>query len=356
MIRPLFITVAVVLGLQGGPPSGDRRTPQEYLDAVRAVGEPEFDPARKNEPGYKERYRGQQHALYQKKAALLLELCHAYPDDARVAEWMNRRWVLLGWNQDPRAVAQEVLADIQSTAVGPLPTTLRRDAAYWTAYYRAHQHAGDAAGIRAAVLAFVDAFPRDERGAELLAMVAEEPSADIDLRRTTYQRLARDYADTHFGKYAPGTLRRIDGHGVPIVLSFRDELSGREVSLEALRGKIIVLDFWATTCAPCIAELPRMRDIYRRYAGRGVEFIGVSLDESEEQGGRQALHHFLKRNEVPWPQYYQGQGYESAFSMAWGVGSAPTLFLLDRDGRLCGTPSAAQLEDAIIALLRPAER
>lgn len=62
---------------------------------------------------------------------------------------------------------------------------------------------------------------------------------------------------------------------------------------------------------------------------------------------------FPRKNEVPWPQYYQGQGYDSAFSTAWGVGSAPTLFLIDRQGRLQGTPSPEQLEDSIAALLQP---
>jgi len=111
--------------------SSQERTPEAVLEELKAIGEPDFDPTRKQEPGYLEKYKRDQHILYQKKAALLLDLCLAYPDDERVPEWMNRRWMLLAWNQKPADVADEVLADIDSLLPQIRHPAVLRDAKYW---------------------------------------------------------------------------------------------------------------------------------------------------------------------------------------------------------------------------------
>jgi thiol-disulfide isomerase/thioredoxin len=335
----------------GSVPPNEKPSIESILNEVQAIGEPPFDAARKHEPGYLKNYRSAQHQLYRKKSALLLDLCRLYPDEPRIPEWMNRRWVLLGWNQDPAEMAAEVLADIDARLRTKPGGDVLRHALYWRAYFRAIQFRGAAVKMSREVRSFVDQYPDDERGARLLQLVADDESADDELRRQTYRRLAEQFPDTHYGKYAPGTIRRLHGMGQVFELSFTDSVSGRRVSINELAGKVVLIDFWATTCLPCVEELPKLKELYARVRERGVEFVGVSLDESAELGGLEALRRFVNKHEVPWPQYYQGNGYESDFSRSWGVGSAPTMFLLDKAGRLRFTDAGDDLSGKIEKLL-----
>ena len=72
--------------------------------------------------------------------------------------------------------------------------------------------------------------------------------------------------------------------------------------MKSLKGKVVVIDFWATWCGPCIGELPRMKQLYAEYHDKGVEFIGVSLDAPKDQGGLDKLKNFVAENTVEWPQ------------------------------------------------------
>src|SRR5262249_55779184 len=120
----------------------------------------------------------------------------------------------------------------------------------------------------------------------------------------------------------------------------------------SLKGKVVVLDFWATWCGPCVAEMPEMKRLYEKFHGQGVEFIGISLDQSKDEGGLDALKKFVKDQEIPWPQYYQGKGWESAFSRSWGINSIPSMFVVDRDGRLVYIEARGKLEQLIPDLLK----
>ena len=111
--------------------------------------------------------------------------------------------------------------------------------------------------------------------------------------------------------------------GKPFELEFTDAIKGETVSIKGLKGKVVVIDFWATWCGPCVAEMPKMKKLYAEYKDKGVEFIGVSLDQPKEQGGLDKLKKFVAENEIAWPQYYQGNGWESEFSKSWGINSHP---------------------------------
>jgi len=317
------------------------------------VGEPPFDPARKPEPGYVEGYKRAQHELYRRKAALLLQACVAHPGDARVAELMDRRWGLLGWNQDPQDVADEVPDDIDAVLGQPVGADagVARHAAWWRAHFGTSRLAGDAGAMLAAATPFLDEYPDDERGASLLWLVADDPSADDALRLDVLERLGREYPGAYMASFAPGLARRIRERGLPLQLAFDDVLTGRRIDVADLAGQVVVLDFWSTTCGPCVAELPALQALYAEFHPRGAEFIGISLDLPEEQGGRAALEAFLARHPLPWPQDYQGGGFDSEFSRSWGVGGIPATFVLDRRGRLRSTEARGRLAELLPALL-----
>lgn len=125
-------------------------------------------------------------------------------------------------------------------------------------------------------------------------------------------------------------------------------ITGDTLRLSDYRGKIVLLDFWATWCGPCRSELPHVREAYQRYHPRGFEIVGVSLDQTPEK-----LKEFIKANDMTWPQIFQGRGAMTPLKQSYMVKSIPSTFLLDRDGRVVATQlRGAQLAQVIEALLR----
>ncbi len=108
-----------------------------------------------------------------------------------------------------------------------------------------------------------------------------------------------------------------------------EDLSGATWTHANLRGRITLVDFWATWCAPCLRELPflkRARELY----GDEFEVLGVSLDTFS----RRELRSWMARQGVEWPQIHASGGYDDELSIAFGIDRLPTNFLLDQAGRL----------------------
>ena len=90
------------------------------------------------------------------------------------------------------------------------------------------------------------------------------------------------------------------------------------------------MDFWATDCTPCVAELPRVKAAYDQFHGRGFEVIGISCDTDQEK-----LKKFIVKHELPWPEYCDGkpQG-ENKLTQDFGIDGIPHMFLVDKKGYL----------------------
>lgn len=106
-------------------------------------------------------------------------------------------------------------------------------------------------------------------------------------------------------------------------------LDGKPVKLEDYKGKVLLIDFWATWCGPCVAELPEVKALYEKFKEKGFDILGVSLDEEKE-----ALEEFLKSEKVPWRQIFDGKGWESALVEPYGVQGIPMTFLVDGEGKV----------------------
>ena len=111
-------------------------------------------------------------------------------------------------------------------------------------------------------------------------------------------------------------------------------LQGQEIDLAEMKGKVVLVDFWATWCGPCIAELPHMLKTYEKYHEQGFEIIGVSLDS---QSSKTRLESFIKAKNMPWPQLFDGKGWKSELAVKYMIKSIPATFLIGPDGTVVAT-------------------
>jgi len=105
--------------------------------------------------------------------------------------------------------------------------------------------------------------------------------------------------------------------------------TGQEISLEKLRGKVILLDFWASWCGPCREDMPEEREIWKKYGGQGLAMIGINLDSN-----RADFEAYVKGEGIAWPQYHDGLGWGNKVARLYGVYSIPHTVLIDQEGAI----------------------
>src|SRR5687768_9588237 len=130
------------------------------------------------------------------------------------------------------------------------------------------------------------------------------------------------------------------------------DLDGRAWTADKLRGRVTLIDFWATWCAPCLTELPYLKQARARYSTEEFEILGVSFDVSD----RRALLSWLNRQGVFWPQVFDGRGRNGPVARHFGVIGVPTSFLTGADGSIAATnlrgPRLLAAIDAQVRALR----
>jgi peroxiredoxin len=152
---------------------------------------------------------------------------------------------------------------------------------------------------------------------------------------------------------------QIDLIDKPVEMQFADT-NGQAVDLTRFRGKVVLIDVWATWCVPCTNEIPNRVAAYKKYHQRGFEIVGVSFDivptdppnprlPAKTAGEMKA---FAESRHVFWPQYYDGQGFKNRFAQQLGVDAIPASFLLDERGKIVAVNlRGPQLDAALEQLL-----
>ena len=127
-----------------------------------------------------------------------------------------------------------------------------------------------------------------------------------------------------------GAVRRLDLAGKPFVLQGAT-LAGRSADMKKLKGKVVLVYFFATWCGPCRDEIPNIIKCYRAYRKRGFEVVGVSLDRD-----RKALADFLDKEKHPWTVFldrYEARGTDRSMATYYGIFTIPQMVLVGADGR-----------------------
>ena len=279
-------------------------------------------------------------------------------DQAAAATWQARLDALL--------VALDAAADVprdvrERVDAGAINAMIKR------IYHRqpkdGEQHV-DCSPALPELITFGVNYPESDRACSLLKLVM----VNYGQRNSSAKTVAmwRQFAEGPNRPMAELARQRLPLLEQAVQLRFT-AADGRTVDLEKLRGKVVLVDFWATWCMPCVAEIPNVRKIYAAYHDRGFEVVGITLEnarltptDTAEQSAtklaraRKALTDFTAAHAMPWPQYFDGNFWENDFFNRYAPDrGVPAMLLLDQAGMIVSVDARGEaLEREVKRLLK----
>lgn len=347
--RILFVVIAICMSFSCTALADDR-TVDEILAELDSIKMPTYERSKRSDREFMAKIRVEIRALNLKKSKLIGELYRVDPDHEQLGKLMPLRWTYLKFDLEQSATITDEMQEIFTSAPDTeLAKRARFEYASKKLYDNSKGREKNIEAVSKAVESFVSHHPEDSRNYTLLKNLAGAYEFGAKEQLAIYERIKTDYPDN--SKYMDGKIKQIKSIGKPFELKFQDAITGTKISMKDLKGQVVVIDYWATWCGPCVREMPHMKELYAKYHDEGVQFIGISLDRTEDKGGLEALKKYVNEKEIPWPQYYQGNYWSSEFSTSWGINLIPALFIIDKNGNLKSVQARGKLEKLIPELL-----
>jgi thiol-disulfide isomerase/thioredoxin len=285
---------------------------------------------------------------YQKEKAAFLE---KYPSDPLRWRWnvMDARRAMAsgGSREENTQKARAVLAEVVSA--GDASEELREQASTMNLRLDIY-NAQPATDLARDVAEHLQKFPNSQLNASLMVSLI----LGVTRGQTEEQAIAalQPLKDCETAPLAAAAATRIaelenlialKAHPLPLKFTAAD---GQEFDLQKYHGKVVLIDFWATWCGPCVEGLPEVIELHKKYHDRGFEIVGISFDTDKE-----ALNQFVQTRDMPWVQFFDGKGWENQYGKQYGIHAIPAMWLIGRDGRIVDFDARTGLAQKIEKLM-----
>jgi peroxiredoxin len=276
------------------------------------------------------------HEHFARHRAALLAFIAAYPQDPRVLDAQLRltsiRAALGEMDKKPKEI-QGALLDLMALEKSrSVPVARLPDVAFRRISLQMQTFDGQPDQVREAVVTaaqnFAARFPDDKRAPRLLVEAATQCDDTPRVMRELLTSAAMLSKEPALNARIADDMRRLNMLGQPVKARF-GTIQGKTIDLEALRGNVVVLLFWAAESPPSLLWMQQFHDAVAKISPENLRIIMVSLDES-----RKDLDDAIKTFDLQWPINFDGKGWENAVARPLGINAIPTVWILDKKGIL----------------------
>jgi thiol-disulfide isomerase/thioredoxin len=195
---------------------------------------------------------------------------------------------------------------------------------------------------------FVSDYPKslDTAEAMLQLAIAQEFAGEEEKATRWYGRIVQDFPDSAAAGKAAGARRRLEAVGKKLDFQGKSP-EGKTIDLADFRGKVVLIQYWATWCGPCKTDMDTLKELLAKHGGSGFTIIGVSLDDTAQE-----MAGYVREKRLPWPQIFEEGGLDSRPANTLGILTLPTMILVDQQGKVVNrNVHASELDEELKRLL-----